>query len=70
MHTPSDVPAALRAFKRYYLPGAYENLYRRLSGQPAVEKPHLGRKREMPPLKKATALSEVKPQSEGFVASG
>jgi hypothetical protein len=62
----SHIPAMLRAFRSYMLPAGYEDLYRRLTGQPSVKQPGLGPLKELPPLKKAPPLSEESVHSEGF----
>ncbi len=61
------VPAVLRATTRYRLDRAdgYETLYRRLTDQPAVPMPPLGRRRPMPPRRPVDA----EPEAAGSAAS-
>lgn len=44
------VPPVLRPYTRYMLPSQYDGLYRKLTGQPKVLVPPLGKAREMPPV--------------------
>jgi hypothetical protein len=47
--TEQDVPMVLQAYTRYRLPGDYDRLLRRLTGQPAMVPPPLETVRVMPP---------------------
>jgi hypothetical protein len=47
--TDKDVPLTLRAYTRYRLPGDYEGLLRRLTGQPRTPPPPIGPRKVMPP---------------------
>jgi len=47
--TEKDVPLTLRAYTWYRLPGDYEGLYRRLTGQPKTPAPAIGEIKLMPP---------------------
>lgn len=55
----TSLPMILRPYMRYRLPGGYEGLYRRLTGQPAVIAPPVGPMRAMrphdPPMAVGTA---------------
>lgn len=44
-----DVPLSLRAYTRYRLEAGYDELYRRLTGQPLTPAPPVGARRVMPP---------------------
>lgn len=46
--TEADVPRVLRSFTAYRLPDQYEDLYRRLTGQPRVPAPPIGTVTPMP----------------------
>jgi hypothetical protein len=65
-HRAKDlVPGALRAFQRYALPDEYECLHRRLTRQPALPPPRVGRGRK--PLATREASPEPLPErSPGF----
>jgi hypothetical protein len=66
----SDVPAALRAFQSYRLPDQYDELYRRLTGQPAVVPPRLGPITRRPPLSGSERSGPLPVRSSGFEAQG
>ena len=61
------VPGPLRGFQRYHLPQEYEDLYRRLTGQPAVVPSPLGGVRKLQPLAVLRgAVTSLDDRSEGF----
>ena len=53
--SPNDIPLPLRGFTYYRADteAGYENLYRRLTKQPAVTKPALGHLKSLPPKEKS-----------------
>jgi hypothetical protein len=48
------IPRALRAYTHYRLPDGYEALYRRITGQPALTTPPIGKVRKLPPRNRGT----------------
>jgi hypothetical protein len=57
-----DIPRSLRAYTSYQLPKGYDDLYRRLTGQPKVVPPPVGKIRPMPPINRpgvATSISGI-----------
>ena len=57
--TEQDVPLSLRAFTRYRLPDEYDEMYRRLTGQPKTPAPLLGAVRSMPPASRPSFLERA-----------
>lgn len=59
------IPNPLQGATHYELSEQYEDLYRRLTGQPKIIRPALGELRSMPP-KQMAALPELKPRKSFF----
>lgn len=61
--SPDDIPLPLRPTTRYRLPSGYDDLYRRLTGQPKTPPPPIGAIRPMPPANRPRLTSS--PVSSG-----
>ncbi len=61
--TDAHIPLALKAYTHYRVPAGYDDLYRHLTGQPAVVPPPLGKVRAMP------TASRLPPLATQYVAS-
>jgi tetratricopeptide (TPR) repeat protein len=63
------IPEPLKGASHYFLMGQYEDLYRRLTNQPKVQKPELGPVRKLEVVKTLTAVPALERKTD-FFASG
>ncbi len=59
------IPTPLQGASHYHLPERYDDLYRRLTGQPLIPKPPLGAMKPMPSVR-MPALQALKPRESFF----